>query len=49
MKLSRAAIEANINYYENLVQRAHNEWAQHLQNLQYWLEELEKQPEPQEQ
>ena len=42
MELSQAAIEANISYYEALVQTAHNTWEQHLEQLQYWIEELEK-------
>lgn len=42
MELSQAAIEANIEHYEALVQNAHNEWEQHLQNLQYWMDQLER-------
>ena len=41
-KLSIPAIEANINYYESLVKNAHDTWEQHLQQLQYWIDELEK-------
>jgi hypothetical protein len=41
-KLSRAAIEANIEHYESLVSTAKDAWEQHLEQLQYWIEELEK-------
>lgn len=40
-KLTRAAVEANIEHYETLVRNAHDQWEQHLQRLQYWLEQLE--------
>lgn len=41
-KLSRAAIEANIEHYEALVANAKDSWEQYVQQLQYWLEQLEE-------
>ena len=42
MKLSQAAILANIEHYENLVAKSYNEWEKHLQELAYWLDQLEE-------
>jgi L-lactate utilization protein LutB len=41
--LSREAILANIDHYESLVNETKDIWQQHLCQLQYWLEQLEKQ------
>jgi hypothetical protein len=39
--LSREGIEANIEHYEALVASAKDSWEQHVQQLQYWLDQLE--------
>jgi len=40
--LGPAGIEANIAHYEALVAQSKDAWEQHLNQLQYWLDELEK-------
>ena len=42
MKLTEAALLANIDHYESLVAKSKDDWEQHLQQLQYWMDELEK-------
>ena len=42
MPLTPAAILANIEHYEALVANAKDAWEQHLQQLQYWIEQLEE-------
>jgi len=39
--LTPAGIQANISYYEALVQNSKEEWNQHLESLQFWLDQLE--------
>jgi hypothetical protein len=39
--LSAEGIQANINYYENLVAESYDTWQQYVNDLQYWLEQLE--------
>jgi hypothetical protein len=41
-QLGPAGIQANISYYEALVQNSHEEWQQHLNELQFWLDELQR-------
>jgi hypothetical protein len=40
--LSLAGISANIDHYESRVQTAKDCWEQELQQLQYWLDQLEQ-------
>lgn len=40
--LSIQAIIANISYYESLVKESNDIWQQHLAQLQYWKDQLEK-------
>jgi hypothetical protein len=40
--LSKAGILANIDHYECRVQTAKDSWEQELQQLQYWMEQLEQ-------
>jgi len=40
--LSVEGIQANIDYYESLVAHAKDSWEQHLNTLQFWIDELEK-------
>lgn len=40
--LSRAGILANIDHLECRVQRAHDNWQKELNELQYWLDQLEQ-------
>jgi hypothetical protein len=40
--LSTQAIIANISYYESLAKESQDIWQQHLVELQYWLDQLEK-------
>jgi hypothetical protein len=44
-KLSNEAIKANIDHYESLVSEAKENWQQHLCQLQYWLDQLEREYE----
>lgn len=39
--LSRQGIQANIDHYESLVAKSKDAWEQHLEQLQYWIEQLE--------
>jgi hypothetical protein len=39
--LSRAGILANIDHLESRVQRAQDSWHSELNELQYWLEQLD--------
>lgn len=39
--LSRAGILANIDHYECRVKSAHDNWERELQELQYWLDQLD--------
>ena len=39
--LTPAGVQANISYYEALVQNSKEEWNQHLESLQFWLDQLE--------
>jgi hypothetical protein len=39
--LSKAGILANIDHYECRVKTAKDSWEQELQQLQYWLDQLE--------
>jgi hypothetical protein len=39
--LSREGIAANIDHLESRVQRAHDNWQSELNELQYWLDQLE--------
>jgi hypothetical protein len=41
-ELTEAGIRANISYYEALVQNSKDQWEQHLQVLQFWIEQLER-------
>jgi len=41
-ELTEAAIRANISYYESLVQNSKDQWEQYLQQLQFWIEQLEE-------
>jgi hypothetical protein len=41
-QLSAAGIKANIDHYECRVQTAKDSWEQELQQLQYWLDQLEQ-------
>jgi len=41
-QMSRQGIEANISYYEARLHTAHDNWERELQNLQYWMDELDK-------
>ena len=40
--LSLAGIAANIDHYESRVQTANDSWQQELEQLQYWLDQLEQ-------
>jgi hypothetical protein len=39
--LSPAGIKANIEHYEALVAQSKDAWQQHVEQLQYWLDQLE--------
>ena len=41
-QLGRAGILANIAHLEHRVQTAHDNWHSELNELQYWLDELNK-------
>ena len=40
--LGPAGIQANIDHYEALVAKSKDAWEGHLEQLQYWLDELDK-------
>jgi len=41
-QLGSSGIQANIAHYEARVQTAHDNWQQELNNLQYWLDQLDQ-------
>jgi hypothetical protein len=41
-QLGPAGIQANIAHYESRVQTAKDCWEQELQQLQYWLDQLDE-------
>lgn len=47
--LSRAGIMANIDHCESRVKSAHDNWQKEINELQYWLEQLENLEENDEQ
>ena len=40
--LSRAGIAANIDHLECRVKQAHDNWQRELNELQYWLDQMDK-------
>jgi hypothetical protein len=40
--LSRAGILANIDHYESRARQAKDNWQTEINELQYWLDQLEK-------